>query len=263
MNFHPDSIYASPRLGLRREDCHFYHTMDVPGVGVIDGDWDLRSTVDAYLGGVDLKGQRVLEIGPASGFLSFEMERRGAILTAIEVKDEPGWDFVPFPDYVLNPLLEPRREVMAKLKNSWWFNHEAFKSQTKLVYTDVYNLPDQIGRFDIAILGAVLLHAKAPLQIVEQCARKANALVISDMFFADLEGSPTCRLIPNKENGRWDTWWEFSTDFFIQFLGVMGFETVLTKHNQYHRGRGYPYFTIVARRPGGQTIAPSPHRVDD
>lgn len=263
MNEDRGSIYATARLGLRREECHFYHTMEVPGIGLVEGDWDLRAGLGTYLGDIDLNGRRVLEIGPASGFLSFEMERRGAAVTAIEVKDEPGWDFVPFPDYVLNPLFGPRREVMAKLKNSWWLNHEAFKSQAKLVYTDVYNLPAEIGRFDIAVMGAVLLHTRAPLQVIEQCARKADTLVIADMFFADLEGSPVCRLIPNTENGRWDTWWEFSTDFLVQFLGVMGFETVLTRHDQYHRGRGYPYFTLVARRLPGQTIAPSPHRADD
>jgi hypothetical protein len=43
--------------------------MELPGRGVIEGrDWDLRGSVDEYLGNVDFAGQRVLEIGPASGF---------------------------------------------------------------------------------------------------------------------------------------------------------------------------------------------------
>jgi len=41
---------------------------------------------------------RVLEIGPASGFLTFEMEKRGADVISVEVTDEHGWDFVPYPD---------------------------------------------------------------------------------------------------------------------------------------------------------------------
>ncbi|HEY4442105.1 MAG TPA: hypothetical protein VGN14_16725, partial [Candidatus Elarobacter sp.] len=60
------------------EACYFYHTMELPGVGTVEGEWDLRTGVDAYLGGEELRGKRVLEIGTASGFLCFAMERRGA-----------------------------------------------------------------------------------------------------------------------------------------------------------------------------------------
>ena len=52
--------------------------MEIPGHGLVTGQWDLRGGVDDYLGKVAFAGQRVLEIGPASGFLTFEMEKRGA-----------------------------------------------------------------------------------------------------------------------------------------------------------------------------------------
>src|SRR5207249_7736437 len=55
--------------------------------------WDLRGGVDEYLGKVAFEGQRVLEIGPASGFLTFEMEKRGADVVSVEVTEEHGWDF--------------------------------------------------------------------------------------------------------------------------------------------------------------------------
>ena len=74
-----ERIFATPRKVEDLADCYFYHTMELPGRGVIEGqDWDLRGRVDEYLGNVDFAGQRVLEIGPASGFLTFEMEKRGA-----------------------------------------------------------------------------------------------------------------------------------------------------------------------------------------
>ena len=63
----------------------------------MNGDWDLRRGVDDYLGKVVFAGKRVLEIGPASGFLTFEMEKRGAEVTSVEVTAEHGWDFVPYP----------------------------------------------------------------------------------------------------------------------------------------------------------------------
>jgi len=111
--------------------------------------------MDIYLGGAGLAGKSVLEIGPASGFLTFEMERGGARVTAIEVPDDPGWDFVPFPDSFLAAQQASRRDVMRRLKNSWRFCHEAFRSEAKLLYASPYGLPEVIGRFDVALMAAV------------------------------------------------------------------------------------------------------------
>ena len=152
-----------------------------------------------------------------SGCLTFEMERSGAAVTAIEVQDDPGWDFVPFPDGFLAPRQGPRREVMHRPKNSWWFCHQAFRSKAKLVYASAYDLPQAIGNFEVALMAALLLHTKAPLQIVEQCARRANMLVITDIYCAELEGRACSRLLPTAENGRWDTRWQVSTDFSPSF----------------------------------------------
>ena len=69
--------------------------MEIPNHGKVEGDWDLRDGMINYLGNIDLQGATVLELGPASGFLTFEMELRGAQVTALEVLDDPGWDFVP------------------------------------------------------------------------------------------------------------------------------------------------------------------------
>ena len=38
-----DHVYAPPRTVTDLNDCYFYHTMDVPGVGRVTGEWDLRS----------------------------------------------------------------------------------------------------------------------------------------------------------------------------------------------------------------------------
>ena len=224
--------------------------MDLPGVGTVIGDWDLRTGVDDYLGRLSFADTRVLEIGPASGYLTFEMERRGASVVSIEVPDDPGWDFVSFPSAVLDPVLPPRREIMRRLKNSYWFAHAANKSRAKLHYGDAYNLPDAIGEFDIALMANVLLHCRAPLQIVEQCARRAKTLVIVEMFYPELEGSSICRLAPSAENKQWDTWWHFSTDFFRQYLGVLGFlkvETAISAHTHLQT-TSYPMFTIIGSR---------------
>jgi O-methyltransferase len=249
------AIYATPRQVHGPEDCHYYHTMDIPGHGVTSGYWDLRPAVDDYLGHFPLAGKRVLEIGPASGFLTVEMEKRGADVVAVEVTDDPGWDFVPFPPAVMDAVYEPRREVMRGVKNSFWFTHAAYRSRARLYYGDAYNLPDALGRFGVAVLGSVLLHCRCPLGIVEQCARRADALIITDLYCPELEGQPVCGLVPTAENREWGTWWRFSTDFFLQFLGVLGFtERKVTTHTQWYQAEqlSVPHFTIVAARPAGR-----------
>lgn len=240
--------FADPR-SVSFEDCAFYHVIDMPGVGTVGGQWDLRGRVDEYLGNVNLAGKRVLEIGPASGFLTVEMERRGADVVGVEVTDEPGWDFVPYPAQVLDPVMAPRRDIMRKVKNSFWFTHAAHHSRAKLYYGDVYNLPAEIGFFDTAVMTAVLLHTRCPLSIVEQCAKRSSAVIITDRFFSDIEGQPVCRLNATVENQAWDAWWQFSTRLFSQFLAVMGFgRQTVTTHSQLMQGVPIMLFTIVASR---------------
>ena len=242
-------LFAAAPETPRLEECHFYHTMEVPGFGVQQGDWDLRAGFDAYLGSVPLRGKRVLEIGPASGFLTFEMENRGADVVSVEVTDDPGWDFVPYPAASLSEIVEPRREIMRRLKNSYWFAHAAHRSKAQIYYGDVYHLPATLGEFDIAVMGAVLLHLHSPLRVVTQCAQRARTVVITDMFHPDLEGKPICRLVPNTRNFKWGTWWNFATDFFTQFLAVMGFTTTeVSTHQQYRCQTAHTLFTVVGRR---------------
>lgn len=262
--------FSAPRFVAGPEQCDFYHTMDIPGFGLVHGQWDLRHMVDQYLGHVSFANKRVLEIGPASGFLTVEMEKRGADVVAVEVEDDPGWDFVPYPPSVMDEVYASRRYHMNRIKNSFWFTHAAFKSKAKLLYGDSYNLPDGLGSFDVAVMAAVLLHCRSPLQIVEQCARRAKQLVIADRLYPEpgllqrslsnswrllagrgrsrrphLEGRAICQLVPTRENKVWDTWWYFSTEFFTQFLEVMGFSTQTFTYK--HKDHG-AMFTVVGAR---------------
>ena len=71
-------LFAEPRFIDKPENCFFYHTIELPGLGVVRGHWDLRGRFDDYVGGVSVAGKSVLDIGTATGFLSFESEKRGA-----------------------------------------------------------------------------------------------------------------------------------------------------------------------------------------
>jgi SAM-dependent methyltransferase len=244
-----DAAFALLR-NVKFEDCLFYHTVDIPGHGVVRGLWDLRQQVDTYLGGYRFAGKRVLEIGPASGFLTYEMERRGADVVALEVPDDPGWDFVPYPDEVMQPIFGPRREGMTQIKNSFWFLHQLNDSKARLCYGDACNMPSDLGTFDVAVMASVLLHCERPVRIIAECAKRADTLIVTDMYYPELEGRPVCRFVPNTANEAWDTWWQFSTDFFRQYFAVLGFPFVaVTQHHQVEvSGQTSAFFTAIGSK---------------
>ena len=224
--------------------------MDLPGVGTIGRQWDLRGQVDEYLGHVDFAGKRVLEIGPASGYLTAEMERRGAEVVCLEIPDEPGWDYVPYPDAVLAPYRAERSSGMPRLKNAFWFVHRTLDLKARVIHGSAEALPEGIGRFDIVTLAAVLLHAKNPHLILAECARHADMIVVTEPAYHNLEGrGPLMRLRPTAENKDWATWWEFASAFFVQYLGVLGFANHrVTHHVQKTPDQEAPWFTVVAWR---------------
>jgi hypothetical protein len=77
---------------------------------------------------------------------------------------------------------------MQQLKNSYCSVTPPCNPKPKC-YGDAYNLAAALGDFDIAVMGAVLLHCRDPLRIVEQCGKRAKSLIIVDKFHPDLEGA--------------------------------------------------------------------------
>ena len=51
------------RAGADLSDLVWYHAIELPDGRVLPGAWDLRGHESAYLGGVDVAGKRVLELG--------------------------------------------------------------------------------------------------------------------------------------------------------------------------------------------------------
>src|SRR6476620_5525485 len=93
------NLFAAPRFIDRVEDCFFYHAMELPGFGLIPAHWDLRGRFDDYIGGIDVRGKSVLDVGTATGFLSFEAEKRGASrVLSFDMGDARQQMFIPFKD---------------------------------------------------------------------------------------------------------------------------------------------------------------------
>ena len=92
-------MFAFAKRTAPRDECgrmRFHHHMDLPGLKEVGKGWDLRETIDDYLGHFDFRGKRVLDVGTASGFLTFEMEKRGAEVVSFDRANVADWQLVPF-----------------------------------------------------------------------------------------------------------------------------------------------------------------------
>jgi 2-polyprenyl-3-methyl-5-hydroxy-6-metoxy-1,4-benzoquinol methylase len=253
-------LFAKPRVVHSLNDCFFYHSMDLPGHGTVEGHWDLRGHESQYLGEVAFKGQRVLEIGPASGHLSFFMERNGAEVVSVDADDDYEWEFTwDISDEASDELqtqLAAHREMMRRLKNSYWFAHKALNSAARVHYGSAYAVPKDLGRFDLSVIASVLLHNKSPLKILENCARLTNDTMIVVEAFREtqLTQSPA-EFLPKASESLWHTWWAFSPIYFVDILRSMGFpDSRVTFHQQMWQGKPTSLFTVVAKRSQSSAI---------
>lgn len=252
------SLYEQPVHVESAGECNFYHTTEIPGVGLVEGQWDLRGAVDAYLGGYDFSGQRVLEIGPATGFLTFHMERTAREVVAVELPLDRGfWNAVPYESLGLarrdaqwTAAESQFFEHIGRIRKGFWFCHERFGSRARVHHGSAEELPAELGEFDVALLSAVLLHARSPVSILESCARRVTgSIIITEMHCPDLGEGPVCSLVPTADNRAWDTWWRFTPRFFTQFLEVLGFsEHRVTFHRQRAFDHEHEMFTIISSR---------------
>ena len=260
-----DSLYAPPRHVEDAADCHFYHRMDIPGHGLtIGGMSDLRGNTDAYLGGVDA-GKRVLEIGPASGYLTFYMESKGADVVSVELPLDHPWDVVPDVRLDLDAFVSEVSGNIEHVRDAYWFAHERTGSKARVHYGDIYNLPDALGHFDYAVISAVLLHVRDPLRVVEDCARLADNLVITDIHHPEIrQDEASMTWFSTNDEPAAHVWWKFSPQLFVRFAEVLGFtQNDVTYHEQLWIAEDEPrpggYFTVVSKRDPSANVKAAAH----
>ncbi|WP_417582435.1 class I SAM-dependent methyltransferase [Nitrincola sp.] len=234
------------------DQCLFYHCVDLPSEREQLGIWDLRSGVDDYLGHVDFTDQSVLEIGPASGFLSFHMEQRGARVTAVEPSMQHLWDTVTLAGFDIEGWRNEFSKKITGVRNSFWYLHHLHRSSVRLIETDPQAIPAGLGDYDIGLLAAVLLHCRAPFNLLESLSQRVRkTMIITELYDESLGDEPVCRLIPKPSIRQVDTWWSFSPSFIVNALAVLGFEHAqVSIHHQVHLEleEPVPMFTVVAHR---------------
>lgn len=272
----PADVYATPREVKDPSECSFYYTIDLPGFGLMKGEWDLRGNERAYLGDVSVSGKRILQFGVANGFLSFHLEREGAEVVGYDVSVDHWWDIVPYAGHDNTEWVRRHRTALLQLSNAYWLAHRAFNSRARMVYGTLSQVPAAIGPVDVAAYCRVLSHVRDPFRALEQGLRLTKETVIITELVSNapwVRGTrfravrwatkkaslptnlhttrePLMRFVPEYRTGnKFWTWWEFNPEIIRRFIGVLGFEdTAVTFHTQRWKGQARPHFTVVGHR---------------
>ncbi len=183
-----NSRMIANREALRRKG--WYHSIRLPGGRVTDGLLSLES-LEQRLAAMpipaNLAGKRVLDVGAWDGWLSFEMERRGATVVAIDCTE-----------------LETFRSA-----------RKALKSAVEFRRMNVLELSESsVGKFDIVLFLGVLYHVKHPLLALERVCSVTDDLAIVESFVTDSlgdrgpSGSAVLEFYETTElAGQLDNWW--------------------------------------------------------
>jgi len=249
------SPYTQPRAVTSLEECYFYHTMDVPGHGIVQGEWDLRGAIDSYLGNYNFAGKRVLDVGAASGILSFHMEHQGAQVVSYDLSEEYDWDIVPFTVNDNDTARAQRRAHLRRINNGYWLCHQAFGSRAQMVNGVVYDMPAEIGPVDVAVFGSILLHLRDPFLALENGARLAkDTMIVADVspygrLASRFRKHP--RFMPRADRPDWitDGWFRLPPLLIKEYLGILGFgNTTLSWGTYRYKDRVVPIYTMIGHR---------------
>jgi hypothetical protein len=257
----PSDVFCVPQPVESLDGCFFTHAIDLPGYGTMPGQWDMRGGVEDCLGFVAVDGKRVLHVGCDSGFLGFEMEKRGAEVVRLDGTAGGSWDVVPFarPDGAsARPGLD---QHLAAIARAYWFSHRALASRIRLARGTAYAIPDLVGPADVAVLDHALPRLRDPFRGLHAAARFAReTMIVTDLAASRRPGlgglARPSRLsaffVPRAHRpGGWGTWWRLAPGTVQEMLAILGFaESAVHHHRQRHLGAARACYTVVARRTG-------------
>jgi tRNA (mo5U34)-methyltransferase len=186
-----------------------YHSIDLPDGGILPGLQTidhLRWRLDHFGLPADLHGKRVLDVGAWDGWFSFECERRGADVVAVDC-------------VALDTFIEAKQLIGSKVE---------------YLTLDVNELSARrLGRFDIVLFFGVLYHLRHPLLGLEKAVELSTDLALIESFVIE----PESRRIPavmefyerGELGGQIDNWWGPSSEGLLGMCRSAGFAQVELK----------------------------------
>jgi tRNA (mo5U34)-methyltransferase len=212
-------LAASEDLSVRVTGSSWYHTIELPGGLVTPGYYDHRELVAGYGFPPSMSGTRALDVATFDGFWAFEMEKRGASVTALDLANSLEIDMPP--QARARALVE---QLGVPVGTGFAIASEALRSGVERREGSVYTLtPNEWGYFDYVHVGDLLLHLERPLEALRRIQSvTAGTLHISDTYDPSLPAE-TVRYL-----GGWSDaiWWIPSLDTLCQWIADAGFEDV-------------------------------------
>lgn len=203
-------------------ECEFYHSMDLPRVGSIAGYWDLRGKFADYTAHTPIEGRTFLDVGTATGFLSFEAEKRGASVTSFDADGPERYQFVTGDAH-------HDQAYFRRLRNGYTFSHQLLGSKANLVLGDIYSMPQSVQPHDVVLVGQILVHLRDPLLALQRaCEVTKDTLIITEGSFES--ASPVYVFVGARSPY---SWWHLSTAFYRTYLDMLGFEIMSMTTGQF------------------------------
>lgn len=233
------NIFADP-ITVEKEDCDFNHCLEFEDGEKNTGSWDMTHCMNEYLGCLDFKGKRVIDIGAGCGYPSFYMEQKGAEVVSHEIPDGSYWDQKIFPNY--NKI---RKSSTSRSINAYWYNHQKFNSKNKLFLHNTYEqLPEELGEFDIAVFAMVISHMRDPMLSLMNVLYKTRERVVIVNPFSDETKGPFAFY----SKGPTD-WWHPTFQCIREMLLSIGFKIEKVYNiNPKYKGKEEEYRAIVFKR---------------
>lgn len=242
-------LFAEPIPVQDPSEASWYQFMDWPDGSVTDGKWDYRGKADEFLGKLDYSGVSVLEVGPASGYLTKEMFRRGARVTCVDLPDDEPWQSVPRVDVTVNEFDAQRARGLDRLRKSWWLTQKRWETDARMAYIGADRVLDA-GKHDRALIGCILQHMKEPIGFLYNVASLVDEIVVTEPFVARAERRDGAVFLPAPTNDVVGSWWLLSSGLVAQVLATAAFE--LTDHYKTdfrtREGKTREFYTSVFKR---------------
>lgn len=174
-------------IAERIKGIEWYHVIDLPHGVVTPGRADHRRQKHLYGLPEDMTGMRALDVATFDGFWAFEMERRGAEVTCIDIGR---WSQADIP---LRWLERMRPEEDTVTGDGFRLAKELLGSKANRVEMSVYDLsPEVLGTFDVVFMSDLLLHLRDPHRALEKLwtvvKNPGGYAIIAEPYSPDLEG---------------------------------------------------------------------------
>lgn len=236
----------------------WYHTVDLGNGLVTPGNYDYRSSLPLFRFPEDMTGLNVLDIGSATGFFSFEFEKRGANVISVELPSIADWDMPLGKDReqtLKELMIEHKASTIEELHylhldGPFEFCRKVLNSKVKRCHSTIYDLTAEklgLDAFDVVFIGDVLLHLFSPLRALVSVVPLCRGTLVISQEVPETEDLRAAMVYVGGEKRTGDkrTWWLPNILCFEQMLKRLGFRDV--KVVGYHKGIQRPSGSIYKR----------------